>query len=97
MRVISKRPLRTFWEAHREAEPALSDFYQKLSRVSASSIVELRTTFPAADLVGDCVVFNVGGNNYRVIAHVDFKVEIAFIRFVLSHAEYDRGKWRSDC
>ncbi len=97
MRVISKKPLRTFWETHREAEPALSDFYRKLSRVSASSIVELRSTFPAADLVGDCVVFNVGGNNYRVIAHVDFKVEIAFIRFVLSHAEYDRGKWRSDC
>ncbi len=97
MRVISRKALRTYWETHRDAEPALSDFYRKLSRVAANSFVELRMTFPTADLVGDCVVFNVGGNNFRVIAHIDFNIEIAFIRFVLSHAEYDKGKWNSDC
>lgn len=97
MRVISRKALRTFWENRAEAEPALDDFYRKLKRVDAGSLVELRQTFPGADIVGDCTVFNVGGNNYRVIAHIDFRLQIAFIRFVLSHAEYDKDRWKADC
>jgi mRNA interferase HigB len=97
MPVISRKAFRTFWETHSDAESALSDFYRKLTRVSAADLVGLRMTFPGADLVGDCVVFNVGGNKFRVIAHVDFKIGIAFIRAVLSHAEYDKDKWMSDC
>ena len=97
MRIISRKALRTFWGSHAGAQPALDDFYRKLLRVTPANIVELRLTFPAADLVGDCVIFNVGGNKYRVIAHIDFGIQIAFIRFVLSHAEYDRDKWKADC
>jgi mRNA interferase HigB len=57
----------------------------------------LRAAFPSADLLGDCIVFNVGGNNYRVIVHLDFSIQTVWIRFVLSHAEYDRDKWKDDC
>ncbi|MEQ1605164.1 MAG: type II toxin-antitoxin system HigB family toxin [Pyrinomonadaceae bacterium] len=97
MRVISRKALRTYWEQHPSTEIVFTDFYRRLKGLDAGSFVELRQTFPSADLVGDCVVFNVGGNNFRVIVHVDFDVQIVWIRFVLSHAEYDRGKWKADC
>lgn len=97
MRVISRRAFRTYWEEHPIAEDVLDDFYRKISRVQASSIVELRKTFPSADLVGDCIVFNVGGNNYRIIAHADFDLQIVWIRFILSHADYSKERWKTDC
>jgi len=75
----------------------LDDWFRKIKRVKASSIVELKKTFPSADLVGDCVVFNGGGKNYRVIAHIDFDLQIVWIRFVLSHAEYSKERWKTDC
>ena len=97
MRVISRKALWTFWEEHPIYEEVLDDFYRKISRVQANSIVELRKTFPSADLVGDCMVFNVGGNNYRVIVHIAFDLQIVWIRFVLSHTEYNKERWKTDC
>lgn len=97
MRVISRKALRTFWEEHPISEEVLDDFYRKISRVQANSIVELRKTFPSADLVGDCMVVNVGGSNYRVIAHIAFDLQIVWIRFVLSHTEYNKERWKTDC
>jgi mRNA interferase HigB len=97
MRIISRKALRTYWEKHPESKEVLVDFFNKLKRITPKSIAELRRTFPSADAVGDCTVLNVGGNEYRVITHVDYQVQIAFIRFVLSHAEYDKDKWKTDC
>lgn len=97
MRIVSRKALRTYWEEHPESEEVLVDWFNKIKRLSPANFVELRRTFPSADLVGDCVVFNVGGNNYRVIVHLDYDIQIAWIRFVLSHADYDREKWKADC
>ncbi len=97
MRIISRKAFRTYWEKHPEAEPSLSDFYRKFKWLEAYSLIEVRQTFPGTDNVGDCFVFNVGGNKYRVIVHLDFEVQTAWIRFVLSHAEYDKDRWKTDC
>lgn len=97
MRIISRKALRTYWEEHPVSEEVLNDWFRKIKRVKASSIVELRKTFPSADPVGDCIVFNVGGNKYRIIAHLDFDLQIVWIRFVLSHAEYSKERWKTDC
>ncbi|CAN5450092.1 type II toxin-antitoxin system HigB family toxin [soil metagenome] len=97
MRIISRKALRTYWEKHPESEEVLDDWYRKLKRVAAKNLGALRKTFPSADPVGDCVVFNVGGNNYRVIVHLDYDLQITWIRAVLNHAEYDKEKWKADC
>ena len=68
-----------------------------MKRLEAPTILELRKVFPTADLFGNCIVFNVGGNNYRVITHINFELQIVWIRFVLSHAEYSKNKWTTDC
>jgi len=97
MRIISRKALRTYWEQHPVAEEVLNDWYRKIKRIDPRNFVELRQTFPSADLYGDCTVFNVGGNNYRIIAHIDFEAGLLFIRFVLSHADYTKGRWKTDC
>lgn len=97
MRIISRKALRTFWEIHPESEEVLRDWYSKCKGCAAMNFAEVRRTFPSADRAGDCIIFNIGGNNYRLIAHLDYSIQTIFIRFVLSHSEYDRGRWKADC
>lgn len=97
MRLISRKALRDYWEAHPESEDVLDDWFRKLKRIEPTNLAELKQTFPSADLYGCCVIFNVGGNNYRVITHVNYRRNEVFIRFVLSHSEYDKDRWKSDC
>ena len=97
MRIISRKAFRTFSKERPESGNALDEFYVKIKRSNPKNMAELRQTLPSADLVGDCVVFNVGGNKYRVIVHLDFEVQTMWIRFVLTHAEYDKDRWKDDC
>ena len=54
----------------------------------------LRATFPSADHVGDLIVFNIGGNKYRLIASIHFNRGKVYVRNVLTHSEYNRGAWK---
>ena len=58
------------------------------------SFEALRATFPSADKVGDMIVFTIGGNTYRLIASIHFNRGKAYIRHMLTHSEYDRGRWK---
>ena len=55
---------------------------------------EARVTFGSADFVGGKVVFNIGGNKYRLIAAISFEIRIVSVEAVLTHSEYDKGKWK---
>jgi len=58
------------------------------------SFAELRATFPSADQVGKLTVFNIGGNTTRLIAAIHYNRQKVYIRAVLTHEEYDEGKWK---
>lgn len=90
MRVISRRALREFWERHPTAEPPLRDWLRVVEQASWRRPADVRDTFRHADFVGDRVVFNVGGNNYRIVAFVAFNRGAVYIRFVGTHASYNR-------
>lgn len=92
--VISRKALLTFWEKHPESKVPLLRWYKVITQTDFESFNELRTTFPSADLVKDLVVFNIGGNSYRLITSVHFNRKKAYIRYVLTHAEYDKGAWK---
>lgn len=98
MRVISPKKLRLFWREPRNAgsETVLRAWYQVVRATDWTCFADVRNTYRAADLVGNKVVFNIGGNKYRVIAVIDYAGRKLFIRFVLTHAEYDAGNWKSD-
>ncbi len=79
MRVISKKTLRVFWEDPKtpaDAQPLLIAWYKVVLVATWHNFPELRQTFNSADQVGDCVVFNVGGNKYRVIGRVRYAKEL---------------------
>ncbi|MEW6490795.1 MAG: type II toxin-antitoxin system HigB family toxin [Thermodesulfobacteriota bacterium] len=96
MHVISRRALLEFARKHPDAAAPLRTWYRLMARTSFQTLDELRRTFPSADLVGGLVVFNVGGNKYRLIliASLHFNRQKVYIRHVLTHAEYDRGRWK---
>lgn len=95
MHVISRKALRLFWEQHPESGPALVRWFKIMQRTDYANLAELRTTFPTADKVGDWIVFNIGGNKYRLIASIHFNRGKVYVRHVLTHQEYARGTWKS--
>ena len=61
-----------------------------------TSFNDLRKTFPSADQIQNLTVFNIGGNKVRVITAIHYNRGIIYIRFVLTHAEYEKEKWKTD-
>jgi mRNA interferase HigB len=94
MHVITRKRLNEFSDRHPETKAALAQWYRRAKRNNFSSIADLRTIFPSADRVGKLTVFNVGGNNVRVIAAIHYNRRRIYIRAVLTHAEYDKEGWK---
>lgn len=91
MRVISVKTLREFWQAHADVEQALKTWYAEASRADWSAPDDIKQRYPSADILpGNRVAFNIKGNHYRLIVKVHYNTAIIYIRFVGTHAEYDR-------
>ena len=99
MRVISLKPLREFWQEHPDARVPLRLWYRTATNAAWSSLQEVRRTYRHADAVktvgGDMLtVFNIGGNKYRLVARIRYDYGLVNVRAVLTHREYDEGKWK---
>jgi mRNA interferase HigB len=101
VRIISRRRLREFWQSlkHREeiAERDLSAWFKLAKNALWNNFAALRQTFGSADQVGNCVVFDVGNNRFRIIGRVNYKRGIVYVLRVMDHREYDRKNWIDDC
>jgi mRNA interferase HigB len=96
MRIITKKRLTDFYTGHADAKKNLLTWAKIVRTASWKNLVELKKAFPAADLVRNFTVFNIGGNKYRLIVFIDYEDQIIFIRHILTHAEYDRDDWKDD-
>ncbi len=91
MRVISRRTLKQFWERHADAEQPLRAWFRETKAADWTTPAEVKDRYPSASvLANDRLVFNVKGNHYRLVVAVRYDLGVAFIRFVGTHAEYDR-------
>ncbi len=91
MRVISRRPLREFSGKHPPAKSPLDAWYAAVRRADWASFADVKATYGNADVVaGNRVIFNLGGNKYRLIAKIAYRCRIVYVRFVGTHAEYDQ-------
>lgn len=91
MRIIAKRTLRDFWEKHSRAEQPLRSWHAVVARADWSSPSKVKAAYRSASIVGgDRVVFDIGGNRYRLVARLDYEHRIVFVRFIGTHAEYDK-------
>ena len=94
MKLISNKALREFAAAHADAEAPLQDFRLRWEKGSYANFAELRAAFPGVDKVGALYVFNVGGNKFRLVAGLSFHARRMWVKAVLTHAEYDKEKWK---
>lgn len=94
MRPIGKRALKAFWEAHPEAASPLTAWKDAIQPASPQNPAEMRAVFGSVDFVGEFTVFNIGGNKFRLIAGVDYRCQIVYVKHVLTHRKYDEGKWK---
>jgi mRNA interferase HigB len=94
LRVISKRRLREFWERHPQSRTALVAWYRIARSRRWNSIADVKRDFPHADAVGQWTVFNIGGNDFRLVVDIVFPGQAVYVRAVMTHAEYDKSKWR---
>jgi mRNA interferase HigB len=93
MRVISRGTLAEFWSrpARRDAETPLRAWFKEAESADWTTPAEVKTRYPSASVLKDGrVVFNIGGNKYRLVVKLNYAIGIVFIRFVGTHAEYDR-------
>ena len=94
MHVITRKRLNEFAKIHPDTKNALAQWYQLVKENEFTSFVELREMFASADQVGKLTVFNIGGNKIRLIAAIHYNRQKLYIRAVLTHPEYDQGKWK---
>ncbi len=94
MHIITRKRLNDFAALHPDAKSALQQWYKRVKDQSFQNFAELRKVFPAADQVGKLTVFNIGGNKVRLIAAIHYNRQKIYIRAVLTHSEYDEGKWK---
>lgn len=96
MHIISRKKLREFSEEYPRARPPLEAWYQVAKHAEWENFADVRRSFNTVDGVGKFVVFDIGGNKYRLIAVIHYNRGKLFVRHVLTHAEYDEGKWKEE-
>lgn len=90
LRVIAKKALVDFYTKHADSKVYLEDWYEKVSEANWQSFSDVKQLFNSVDYVGnDRFVFNIRGNNYRLVALILFIPKRVYIRFVGTHSEYD--------
>jgi mRNA interferase HigB len=92
VRIIARRTLREFWEkrGRGDAEQPLRSWFAEASRAAWRTPADVKATYRSASFVRhDRVVFNIGGNKYRLVVAVKYSAQLVFIRFVGTHEDYD--------
>lgn len=91
MRIVAQKTIVAFYTKHADAKVALEDWYEKVESAEWESFAQLRMSFASADHVGNKrIVFNIRGNEYRLVAIVLFKVKMVYVRFIGTHQDYDK-------
>jgi mRNA interferase HigB len=91
VRIIAKRALRVFWERHPQAKGPLEAWHQEVARAEWAHPSAVKAQFNSASLLPDNrVVFNIGGNKYRLVVKINYPFHIVYVRYVGSHREYDQ-------
>ena len=91
MQILSKRTLREFWQRHLDSKEVLDDWYRETRQARWTTPVDVRSRHAAASILShNRVVFRLRGNAYRLVVRIDYAHGMVFIRFVGTHAQYDR-------
>lgn len=91
MRVIAKRTLRTFWSKHKDSEQQLKAWFKEAQEARWKKVKDIKRDYPSASLLpGNRIVFNIKGNQYRLVVRINYDYGVVWIRFIGTHGEYDK-------
>jgi len=99
MRIIKRATLAAYWQRNPQAHAGLVHWHKAAKAARWTCLPDVRTSFPHADLVivrsgRQAVIFNIAGNRYRLICAIHYNRQLVFTLMVLTHAQYDQGKWK---
>lgn len=91
MRVIAKKILRDFWLKHPDCEQQLKSWYNEAEIATWKTPNEIKRDYPSVSILeNNRIVFNIKGNNYRLIIKLNYHYQMVWIRFIGTHAQYDK-------
>jgi len=90
LRIISKKKIRHYSQNNAQAELPLVEWYIKMRSVTAVNVNELKAMFNSVDYVNGYTIFNIGGNNYRLITAIHYNSQLCYIREIWTHSEYSK-------
>jgi mRNA interferase HigB len=91
MRIIARNTLVQFWEKHPETKVPLARWYETVKAAAWKAPEEVQRAFPKAKVLnGERIRFEIAGGNYRLVVAFDFRRKAAFVKFIGTHAEYDK-------
>ncbi len=96
MRIITRKRLIEFIQKHPNSESSLNNWYHIVSKTDYSSFADLRKTFPSADRIENLTAFNISGNKIRLVSAIHYNTKCVYVRYILTHAEYDKENWKKD-
>lgn len=94
MNVISRRGLFEKAQKYSDARSALQVWFDTAVEADWRSLEDVRESFPATDMVGPLAIFNIKGNTYRLIVRMVFQYRRIYVKELLTHAEYAKGRWK---
>lgn len=94
MHVFSRKAFKEAAKRDKALERPLSDWYKVATNAEWQSLADLRKVYPSADYVAPYTIFNIKGNSYRLIVKIEYKWRMVFIKYVLTHEEYEKGGWK---
>ncbi len=95
MHPVSKQTLKRFWEGHLAAEKPLREWLRVVRNTTWRRFADVKAVYGSADQVGEFVVFDIGGNKYRLTAKIEYAKGKVFVIFMDTHEEYDRRDLKS--
>lgn len=94
MKLVGVEKLTQFGKKHATSKSPLANWRQVVDAVQWTNPEDMRITFRTANKVGPQTVFNIGGNKYRLIALVNYRLQTVLVQHILTHAEYDKEHWK---
>ena len=91
MRIFTEKPLKLYAESHPDAKTAIQNWVKKVKESRLQTLADIKQTFNSVDYIGNQhYVFNIKGNDYRLVVVIQFRSQFVYVRFIGTHAEYDR-------
>lgn len=91
MRILTKKRLRDYWTRHPQAEQPLKRWHDYVRKAEWSAPDDVKRDFRSADILPDNrVVFNIAGNNFRLVVKIEYRFQDVYVRFIGTHKEYGR-------